>query len=129
MCGEFEARDSSLPASVFVVTAELERDRTVFPAPGRNAIEDRVVAHQELRTAGVAGVAVIHGGALAREHANAVSLGQVAVDIRPARARVAARNRRQVLSQLGPLVEKLAERELVSLEPGHGRVARTPVYG
>src|ERR1022692_3165840 len=129
MCGEFEARDSSLPGSGFAVAAGRERDRTVFSAPGRNAIQDRVVAHQELRTAGVAGIAVIDGGTLAREHANAVSLRQIAVDVRPAGARVAARNRRQVLPQLGPLVEKLAKRELVGLEPGDGRVARKPVYG
>jgi hypothetical protein len=49
----------------------------------RSAVKDRVVAHQELRGAGVAGIAVVDGVALARERAEAVSLGEIAVEIGP----------------------------------------------
>src|SRR5262249_49988294 len=101
----------------------------LFVAALRSAVKDRVVAHQELRAAGIAGVAVIEGVALARERADAVSLGEVAVNVRPARARVLDYDSRQVLTGGRLLVQQLQKRELVGLEQRRGWVVRHPFAG
>jgi DNA-binding transcriptional MerR regulator len=68
---------------VFVVPTQPAHGLIAFAAALRSPVKDRVVAHQELRTAGVAGVAVVDGAAPARERADAVSLGEIAIDVRP----------------------------------------------
>src|SRR5215216_6222510 len=66
----------------------------------RRPVEDRVIAHQELRAAGVAGVAVVDVVAVAREGADAVALREVAADIRPGGGGVLGDERRQAVTDL-----------------------------
>src|SRR4029450_11570280 len=96
---------------VLVVAAEPVHDLIAFVAPPRSAVKDRVVAHKELRTAGGGGGAVVDGVALARERADAVSLGEIAVEVRPARARVPDCAQRQGLTGGRLLVEQLQKCE------------------
>src|SRR6266567_33396 len=80
-CGEPESdRFGGCSRVVLVVAAHPHLVALV--AALRCPVEDRVVAHQELRAAGVAGVTVVHGVAVARECAYAVPLGEVAGDVR-----------------------------------------------
>jgi hypothetical protein len=60
---------------VVLVVAAKPHNAVVFIAALRSAVKNRVVAHQKLRTAGIAGVAAVDGVALAREGAEAVPLG------------------------------------------------------
>src|SRR5436305_2238236 len=84
VCKIANDRRSPWRTVVFVVAAEPGHGLIAFVAALRSAVEDRVVAYEELRTAGVGGVAVVDGVALARERADAVSFGQIAVDVRTA---------------------------------------------
>src|ERR1022692_4864131 len=73
---------------VFVMPAEPRPHRAVFVAAIRRPVEDCVVAHQELRSACVAGVAKVNAISFARENADAMPLGDIAGDIRAATAGV-----------------------------------------
>src|SRR5256714_12512627 len=121
-----QARKSSVTqtAPVFVVAVKLMHGLVAFISALGRAVEDRVVAHQELRAAGVARVAVVDGLALAGERAEAVSLREIALEVRPARARVPARDLRQALADRRLLVQQLQQPELVGLEHRRGRVVR-----
>src|SRR5258708_4602109 len=109
---------------VFVVAAQPAHGLIAFVAALGDAVEDRVVAHQELGAAGVAGVAVVDGAALARERADAVALGEIAVEVRPGRARVLRRDERQVLTHGRLVSEQFQKRELVRLGPRRGGALR-----
>src|SRR5215472_18895305 len=85
-------------AVVFVVAAQPAHGLIAFVAALGRAVKDRVVAHQELGAAGVAGVAAVEGAALARERAEPVSLGEIALEVGPGRRRVLRRDERQALT-------------------------------
>ena len=105
-------------ALVFVVAAQPAHGLIAFVAALRSPVEYRVVAHQELRTPGVAGVAVVDGVALKSERAQSVPLGEIAVDVRPGRAGVLACNQRQFLTDGRLLVQQRQKRQLVGLSTG-----------
>ena len=120
------SRGSASLAVVFVVAAQPAHGLIAFVAALGRVVEDRVVAHQELRTAGVAGVTVVDGVVLARERANPVSLGEIAVEGGPGRARVLRRYEWQVLTDGWLLVQQLQKREFVGLSTGAARLCVMP---
>src|SRR5215510_5830671 len=72
---------------VFVVAAHPAHGLVAFVAALGRAVKDRVEAHQELGAAGVGGVAVVEGAVLARERAEPVSLGEIALEVGSGRPR------------------------------------------
>src|ERR1017187_1366450 len=102
-------------AVIFVVAVEPVLALIALVAPFRSAIKDRVIPHQELCAAGVARVAVIHGVALARKRADAMSLGEIAFQIRPARGGVLDRELRRVLTEGRLVPQHSQEPKLVRL--------------
>src|SRR5262249_20364827 len=107
-------------AFVLVVAAHPAHGLVAFVAALGRAVKDRVVAHQELGAAGVAGVAVVEGAALARERAEPVSLGEIALEVGPGRPRVLRRDERQALTHSRLVFQQFQERELVRLGPRRG---------
>src|SRR5437764_805099 len=122
-------RGSASVPLVFVVAAEPAHGLIAFVAALGHAVEDRIVAHQKLRPAGVGGVAVVDGVALARERADAVSLGEITVDVRTARGGVLRRGERQVLTDGRLFAQQSQGPYLVGLEERHGWLMRHLLAG
>src|ERR671930_2372517 len=119
--GKFPRRSGGCSCFVLVVAAHPHLAALV--AARRCPVEDRVVTHQELRAAGVAGVAVIEGVTLAGERAYAVPLGEVGGKVRAGCGGVLVDRRWQLVAE--PLVAQQRKRcNLVGLEQRHGLVRR-----
>src|SRR2546421_11835530 len=120
-----QARKSSVTqtAPVFVVAVKPMHGLVAFISALGRAVEDRVVAHQELRAAGVARVAVVDGLALAGERAEAGSLREIAREVRRGRARVPTRALRQALSRPRLLGQPPQQPALLGLAPPGRRLA------
>ena len=69
---------------------------------------------------------MVDGVALARERANPVSFGEIAVEGSPGRAGVLRRDERQALTDGRLLVQQLQKRELVGLEQRRDWVVLMP---
>src|SRR5919197_3898189 len=76
VCGE-RGSDRSGGRSRVVLVVAAHPHLVALVAALRRPVEDRVVAHQELRAARVAGVAVVDAVAVPGERADAVPLGEV----------------------------------------------------
>src|SRR2546423_15286220 len=86
--------DRSLAATCVVLVVSAQPHLAVFVATLGRPVEDRVVAHQELGSAGVAGVAVVDVAPVAGERTDTVALGEVAGDVRAGRVGVLGGDRR-----------------------------------
>src|SRR5918999_1483416 len=79
---------------VLVVSPDPDLEGTVLVAPLRRAVENWVVAHQELDPAGVRRVGVVHDALSQGESAHAKTFREVAGIVRPGCGRVLAEDRR-----------------------------------
>src|SRR5512132_2780575 len=74
-------------SSVLVVPADPELGGVAFVSAPRRAVEDPVVAHQELEAACRGPVGLVHDAVVVGERAEAGALGEVARGVGAARAR------------------------------------------
>src|SRR5438067_187934 len=82
---------------VLVVPTDPDLERVALVTALRCAVEDRVVAHQEVDPAPPGRIGMVDGPVVQGEGAEALGLGQVTDDVGAALARIAAGDRRQLL--------------------------------
>src|ERR687898_558199 len=83
-------------AAVFVVAAEPELPAVALVAALGHAVEDRVVAHEELHPAPGGRIGLVDGAVLERKDADQGRLGEIVGDVGPGRGRVLGHDRGQL---------------------------------